>query len=146
LHLKDFNIPKDSDFIKTIDVLNTPEKICQYMSDNFKGYENLENDYTPYQMYQIKQGDCADYSCFAAFVADYHNIETYLVYIIIDVPWVDNLQAHLFTIYKVDNRYSFSDYAYYTNGFKTISDIIDTYAWVTHYTIYDCQMNIIDTF
>jgi hypothetical protein len=145
-HLKDFNMPNNSEFINTIEALDAPEKICQYMSDNFKGYENLDDDYTPYQMFQIKQGDCADYSCFAAFAADYHNIETYLVYIILDVPWSENIQGHLFTIYKVDNNYTFSDYSYYTDGFNSISDIIDTYAWVIHYTIYDCQMNIIETF
>jgi hypothetical protein len=145
-HLKDFNMPKDSEFIDTIETLDTPEKICQYMSNNFTGYENLEDDYTPYQMFQIKQGDCADYSCFAAFTANYHNFETYLVYIVLDVPWLETTQAHLFTVYKVDNHYAFSDYSYYTDGFNSISDIIDTYAWVTHYTIYDCQMNIVDTF
>jgi hypothetical protein len=145
-HLKDFNMPKDSEFINTIETLNTPEKICNYMENNFMPLENLENDYTPYQMFQIKQGDCADYSCFAAFTANYHNFETYLVYIVLDVPWLETTQAHLFTVYKVGNYYAFSDYFYYTDGFNTISDIIDTYVWITHYTIYDSQMNIVDTF
>ncbi|MDD3657154.1 MAG: hypothetical protein PHI72_10425 [Atribacterota bacterium] len=72
-HHKDFTIVEDDIFIETIEQLDTPGKICLYMEQNFLPAEALEDDYNPYQMFQLKQGNCADYACFAAFIAHYHS-------------------------------------------------------------------------
>jgi hypothetical protein len=78
-------------------------------------------------MFQVKQDNCADYDCFAAFVAHYHGYETFLAYMLISTPWMEYDQAHLITIYKIDKDYAYSDYACYFDGFSSIDEVIDNY-------------------
>jgi len=73
-NLNIFILPDDIGFMALIEELDIPEKICQYMADNFT---REQHDYplTPYQLYITRKGDCDDFSNFAIFIANYHGYE-----------------------------------------------------------------------
>jgi len=138
-NLSDFYIPDDLYFSDTIEALDTPQKTCDYMKENFTPCENPEHDWNPYQMFVYKFGDCADYCCFAAFVANYHGYKTYLVYII-----SNDISAHMITVYIVNDSYNYSNWdMYICKQAESIKEILDGFYPVMSYTVYDCDLNIV---
>jgi len=61
--------PDDGEFLAVIEELDTPQKIGDYMLENFT-YE-AHNFYAPdpYTLWKTKKGDCNDFSTFGVFIA-----------------------------------------------------------------------------
>ena len=151
-NLNNFVLPDDVKFLAVVESLNTPEKICKYMDDNFD-WEFYALSYSPYQMWLVnsyqkkissKKGDCNDYSCFAVFVAHYHGYETYQIF----VSYYDEKYAHILGVF-VEGSYTYSSNWYYfpikVNSFK---EIVEHHCFVTDrklkfYRVYDYEMNFI---
>lgn len=146
--LNNFILPDDIEFIRLVEELNTPKKICQYMLDNFtfKSYPYI--CLTPYQLYIIKKGDCNDYANFAIFIAHYHDYETYQIIMF----FLNDTYRHSIAVYKED-LYSFSDNGYYFTGkynYTTFLEIAEYDCYLRDkkylkYVVYDYDMNIVET-
>jgi len=143
-NLNYFTMPNDADFLALIKELDTPEKIGNYMEDNFI-YE-FHNLYAldPYTLWKVKKGDCNEFVTFGTFIANYHGYTTYQLGI-----FYKNLK-HRIAIYEEDNYYSITDNQYYYPDFDTFKDIVefdnvlkDNYNW-TKYIVYDYWNNIVE--
>ena len=136
-------MPGDIEFLALIEELNTPEKICQYMTDNFK-YKNNSVKLSPYQLYVAKKGNCDDFSLFATFIADYHNYETYQI--LIEFPSND---YHMTGVFKEGNYYNISENTLYVECFcQNFKEIMNFYlyrGWLS-YIVYDYDMNVIESY
>lgn len=151
-NLSNFALPDDLDFLALINELDTPEKICQYMLDNFETEEHPYNTLTPYQLYENKAGDCSDFSLFAVFIANYHGYETYQILVIFYHHVFGYAMGHTIGVFKEEGSYSISEGKYYIGGFgryrETFKGIIDfNYPedWWKSYTVYDYDMNVVET-
>ena len=145
-NIGNFVLPDDLEFLNLIEELDTPEKICQYMSDNFE-IENNIISLTPYQLYLTKIGDCNDLSTFAIFIAHYHEYEVYQLLLFYPAPVYLKDQWHAIAIYKEGNYYTISEvniYKYWIK-FKDFKDILNYFNGLTKYKIYDYDMNILET-
>ena len=141
-----FVMPDDLEFITLIQELDTPEKICQYMTDNFGYEEHLLATLTPHQLYLNKKGDCDDFSTFGVFLANYHNYETYQI----QIYFKSSVFFHTIAIYKENNKYNYSSNRIYfpiqASSFQEI--VIDSttdYYYYMQYKVYDFNMNIIES-
>lgn len=140
-----FTIPNDNGFISLIQGLDTPEKICQYMQDNFI-FELNTFLLDPYQLYVTRKGDCNDFAIFGVFFANCHNYETYQIAIFDE----DIRYNHCLAIYKENNSYNFSDNQHYFTinaiNFKEIVEYdycLRGNKWIK-YKVYDFDMNIVE--
>jgi len=137
-NLGNFTLPDDKEFIQTIESLDTLDKICNYMNDNFIPIEYNENVFDPYTMWQVKTGDCNDYASFAIFCANYHNYETYQIWLIFPDF------SHIIAVYKIDNGYLVSDWDYlHEKVYNSFSEIMQFF-YCKNYIVYDYNMNIIE--
>jgi len=135
-NLNHFILPDDAEFLALIQELDTPEKICQYMKENFEP-ENHDVTLTPYQLYLTRKGDCDDLAHFGRFIANYHGYETYLVLMHFDV-W------HAIAIYKEGNCYTFSDNQLYSKQcYNSFADILQIYNGWSKYIVYDYWNNVV---
>jgi len=140
-NLNNFILPNDIEFLKLIKELDTPEKICQYMLDNFESEEHSYITLTPYQLYLNKKGDCDDCSNFGIYIAHYHRYETYQFLMLFS----GNIW-HSIAVYKEGNCYTFSDNQIYSGGcYLSFDDILQIYNGWIKYKIYDYEMNIVET-
>jgi len=137
-------IPDNSEFIACISELDTPEKIGDYMLENFT-YE-IHDFYTlsPYELWETKKGDCDDFSAFGVFVADYHGYETWQIKIY-DNTWY----KHYVAVYNEDIWYSITDNSYYYFGFDDFREIVDYVCDIrdknwTKYIVYDYWDDIVE--
>jgi len=148
-NLNNFNIPDDIYFINVIDNLDTPEKICQYMEDNFNCQFNFFA-FSPYQMWlaniKNKAGDCNDYSCFAVFCADWHGYGTYQI----NITFKNENYTHFLAVYVENGKYNYSSNWFYfpiqANNFK---EIVEHHCWKNNrkwifYGVYNYRMEIIE--
>jgi len=143
LNPSQITMPDDIEFINLVKQLDTPEKICQYMQENFTFKNNPEYTPSPYTLWQIKEGDCNDFSTFACFIANYHGYETYQIII-----GYENIESkHSLAVFKEGKYYTFSSNYYYTDiaieSFKDIMKHITFSNW-TEYTVYDYNMNVVE--
>ena len=138
-NLDDFVTPNDIEFINTIEKLNTPEIICDYMRNNFTYKENPYHSTDPYQTWLDRTGDCNDYATFAIFVAHWHGYEVYQMHI-----YLKNLKdTHYLAIY-VEDGYSYSSLeSYFPLQFNTFLEIADRRTW-SKYIVYDYEMNVVE--
>ena len=142
-NVSNFVIPDDEDFIETINRLDTPQKICTYMKENFE-WEWTIRTYTPYQLWlvsrQNKYGDCSDYSAFAIFVAHYHGYEVFQMFM-----W-KNRMPHVLGVFVENDKYTYSDNQYYHPIYvKTFREVIENHSSeFQSYKVYDYNMNIIE--
>jgi len=138
-NISNFVLPDDVKFLAIIQELNTPEKICQYMTDNFETEEHPCITLNPYRLYLTKKGDCNDFSTFAIFIAHHHGYETYLVLMQFDV-W------HAIAIYKEGNCYTFSDnQTYYSDQcYTSFDNITQIYNGYSKYIVYDYWNDIVE--
>ena len=151
-NLNYFIMPDDLEFIAVVESLDTPEKICQYMRENFEHVITFFA-YSPYQMWllntQTKYGDCNDYSTWAIFVANYHGYETYQICVDADYGggWKHTLGVF---VEDVEGRYSYSSndehYNIHANTFKEIVDhhIKRRGIKLNNYKVYDYNMKLIE--
>jgi len=139
-----FVMPDDMEFMKVVQELDTPEKIGQYMKDNFEYKANLIYTKTPYQLWKTKIGDCSDFTSFGMFVANYHGYETYLA----NIHFRGSITYHTIAIYKEDGKYNFTNNQKYISVEKNdLREIIYMYFYyypqkaLKSYEIYDYDMN-----
>lgn len=136
-------IPDDEEFLTVVEELDTPEKICKYMKDNFLFEDHPIYSLTPYELYKTKKGDCNDYSTFAIFVSNYQRYTTYEIIISYGII------KHAIAVYEENGSYTFSslgdyfDYETLQNSFRDIVDLYTNYQWL-NYKVYDYDMNIIE--
>jgi len=138
-----FVLPNDVEFINTIETLNIPQKIGNYMRENFTYEAHRFFSLTPYELWSTQKGDCNDFSTFGTFVAHYHGYETYQIRIIQD----DGI-IHWLGVYK-ENIYSFTDCQNYFPDYETFREIVernylDKFADWASYQVYDYDMNLIE--
>lgn len=146
-NLNSFVLPDDIEFLALVQELNTPEKICQYMADNFV-YEPHNILLVPYQLYITKKGDCDDFAIFGIFFANYHNYETYQIALF----YKDIRYNHYLAVYKENNKYNFSDNQSYilleATDFREIANRYNfplrNIVWLK-YIVYDYDMNVVKT-
>ena len=147
-NLSNFILPDDSEFLTLIKELDTPYKIGQYMLDNFELEEHPYITLTPYQLYLTKKGDCNDFGIFAQFIANFHGYETYQLLMELPIYMNGFPIWHMIIIYKENNCYTYSD-LYFYNPFEQcytcFNDIMQLYNEWEYYTVYDYDMNIIET-
>ncbi|MBA7591284.1 hypothetical protein ES708_33436 [subsurface metagenome] len=149
-NLNYFVMPDDSEFLALVQELDTPRKICQYMTDNFIYEQHILNILNPYQLYIKRKGDCDDFANFAQFIANYHNYKTYLV----EICYSNYPYKHYIVIYEENGFYNFSDnQIYILVNYDNIPDIVKLdiqwhYNFYGHiwssYTVYDYDNNIIE--
>jgi hypothetical protein len=127
----------ETKFIDTIDALDTPKAICNYMEENFVydlpyNANNIEIDdqlvriypTDPYTFWQYKKGLCLDFADFGIFAANYHGYKTYLIKIF----FKDSPNNHYLVAYKENGFYSYSSNQYYYQiNASTFQEIIDHY-------------------
>ena len=147
LNLNDFVLPNDIEFINTIETLDAPEKICNYMKENFIYEPHLLYILNPYQLYITQKGDCDDFANFSIFISNYHGYETFLI----RIKWKNEFSFHYIAIYKENGKYNYSsNTVYYPINVSTLKEIIEHCLSIYYeyepknYTIYDYNMNIIE--
>jgi len=120
-----FVMPDDVEFIACISELDTPEKIGNYMLENFIYELHYFYDPDPYTLWKIKKGDCNDMSTFGVWVVHWHDYEAYQIMIF----WNGNFEKHWIAVYTEDDGLSFTDNQYYFNNygyfFDTFREIVE---------------------
>jgi len=142
--------PDDLEFIAVVESLDTPEKIGDYMLENFTYELHIFNILSPYQLYITQKGDCDDFANFSMFISNYHGYETFLV----KICYKNYAINHYLAIYKENNLYNFSVNQYYTFvNYDNFSDIVkfdsqwmyDFYGYIwSKYIVYDYDNNVIE--
>lgn len=145
-NLSNFVLPDDIGFISCIEKLDTPEKICNYMKDNFTYKEHIFYNPNPYTLWLIQEGDCNDLCTFAIFVANYHNYETYQIHIFFKGTFI----KHTLAVYLENDKYTYSNFkAYYPICASSFKEIVSHY-FINHelklkfYKVFDYNMNLIE--
>jgi len=144
-NLNIFVSPNDFGFSTLIEELDTPEKICQYMADNFET-ENHDVILTPYQLYITRKGDCDDFSAFAIFIANYHGYETYQILMLYPKPIYPVDTWHAIAVYKEYNYFTVSENQWYWDWvyFGDFRSIMNVFNGWTKYIVYDYNNNIVE--
>lgn len=147
LNLNDFVLPNDIEFINTIENLDTPEKICNYMKDNFTYKPNAIYNLDPYDLWLSQKGDCNDFATFAIFVANYHNYITCQI----SIHFKRTFMTHVLAVYLENNKYTYSNNkAYYPINVSTFKEIVEHYFnfpieyELDYYKVFDYNMNLIE--
>lgn len=121
-NINSFVLPDDLEFIQTIEQLDTPEKICQYMFFNFKYELQKYGVKTPYELWKTKKGDCNDFSKWVEFVGSYHGYETYQMRLIKEGI------NHWLGIFKIEGKYYYTDNQFYcSTPYVSLEEIFNTY-------------------
>jgi len=118
-------MPDDIEFLTLVEELNIPEKIGEYMLENFTYEVHEFYAISPYELWKIKKGDCNDFATFGMFIANWHGYETYLIKIF----YKDTFEKHVIAVYVEDDGLSFTDIRLYYNNdgfyFDTFKEIVD---------------------
>jgi len=123
-NLSGFIMPDDSEFLSMVEDLDTPEKICGYMEENFTYKYHGFYAPDPYTLWKLKEGDCNDFATFAVFIADWHGYETYQIQIF----FKNNLMYHYLGVFVEDEKYNYSNNkAYHPIGVNTFEEIVSDY-------------------
>lgn len=145
-NLNDFILPNDSEFLTLIEELDTPERTCQYMQNNFE-YENNSIALTPYQLFLIEKGNCDDFKNWAIYFPNYHEYETYQILIEFPSYEYEDDEYHMIGVFKEGNYYNISENMLYVEcfceSFKEIMNFNLYHGWIS-YKVYDYDMNIIE--
>jgi len=146
-NLSNFVLPDDLEFLAVVESLNTPEKISEYMQENFEYKYQPLKALSPYQLWKSKYGDCNDMACFGHWVANYHGIETYQI----EIKLKNSFETHWLAVYVEGDYYSFTDNQIYFYGYKTFREIVEKscndnicYEW-TSYKVFDYGMKVIES-
>ena len=147
-NLSNFTVPNDKEFTEIMETLNTPERICAYMEENFE-WELHFLTYSPYRMWlanKTKAGDCNDMSCFAVFVANYHEYETYQIWVF----FKHDLISHFLGVFVEDGKYTYSNnqhyHPIYADNFREIVEHYFSYQLkeFKSYRVYDYDNKIVE--
>jgi len=78
---------EEGDFQEVVNLLDTPEKLVDYMAENFKHYVEVygepPDEYIPYlpeDFFYIRVGNCENFSAFSSYVLDQHGYDVFLLY------------------------------------------------------------------
>ena len=119
-------LPDDLEFIATIEEVDTPEKIGNYMVENFtyEYHDGVCKD--TYILWKTQKGRCSDFAQFATIIANYHGYETYSIAINANYPGYGNV-GHALGVYAEDGKYTYSSNQYYYSGikFNTFEEIVN---------------------
>lgn len=145
-NLTHFVVPDDTEFIAIVASLDTPQKICDYLEENFTFKLSLYYAPSPYVFWLEKEGDCNDFADFGMWVANQNGWETYSVII-----YFGGFSSHALTIYVEDSLYNYQNVKKYktiqVNTFREVVEhwqsITTKYEWRT-YRIYDYDDNLIE--
>ena len=144
--LGNFVLPDDIEFINTIKTLDTPQKVCEYIQNNFIPEAHLFYNLNPYELYKTKKGDCYDTAIFAQFVANFHGYTTYIIVI----TFKDTSLKHALVVYEEEKGYTFSswgsyfDYETLQDNFRDIVNLYYNYNKWSKYTVYGYDTNTIE--
>jgi len=145
-NLNGFIMPDDLEFLVVVESLDTPEKICDYMKENFTYKEHLFYAPDPYTFWQLKEGDCNDFADFARFVANYHRYETYQILI----SFKNTLLQHALGVFVENDKYTYSNNKAYKPIYAdTFKEVIEHWEKsqseyeVKYYKVYDYENNLI---
>ena len=139
--------PDDPEFMAVVEELDTPEKIGNYMLENFTCEVHDLWALDPYELWKIKKGDCNDFSTFGVFIADYHGYETWQIRIYYD----NTIFKHSIAVYDEDIWYGITDNRNYFFGFDSFREIVDwdsdnfTFLDWRKYIVYDYWDDIVET-
>lgn len=146
-NLDNFVLPDDAEFLALVQELDTPQKISDYMVENFTYEPHTFYILTPYELFIIKKGDCDEFSNFARFVANYHNFETYQIKIFYE----GTFKKHVIAIFVENSYLSVIDFSYYFVGFHTFREIVNfnekymiPHREWSKYIVYGYDMNIVE--
>ena len=146
-NLNNFVLPDDIEFINTVKILDTPEKICSYIKENFIYEPHVFSAPDPYTLWKTKKGDCNDIATFAQFVANYHSYETYQMRIYFKKTFI----SHIMAIFKENGKYTYLNIkAYYPINVNTFEEVVFHFFSfpceykLDYYEIYDYNMNLIE--
>jgi len=137
--------PDDGEFLACIEELSTPQKIGDYMLENFT-YE--AHDFiakSPYELFLSKKGDCDEFAKFGVFIADYHGYETFIIHI-----FDNSFYSHMVAVYNEDIWYSITNGRYYSFGFNDFREIVEYVCYMsdrkwTKYKVYNYWDDIVET-
>lgn len=147
IYLSDFVLPDDIDFLKTINELDTPEKICSYMKNNFTYEAHYFYAPDPYTLWKTGKGDCYDFANFARYIANYHNYDTYQIHLF----FKGTSEKHTLAVYLENGKYTYSNdcnyYPLYTSSFNEIVSHYFNFPReyeLKSYGVYDYENNLIE--
>jgi len=136
-NLNSFILPDDIEFLALIQELDTPQKIGDYMLENFT-YEINSILLNPDQLFVTKKGNCDDFSFFATYIANFNGYETYQI--LIEFP---SEKYHMIGVFKEGNYYNISENTLYIESlcqsFKEIMNFHLYRGWLS-YIVYDYNM------
>jgi hypothetical protein len=141
--------PDDLKFSNLIKELDTPQKISDYMVNNFTYKASAFYAFSPYTLWVIKNGDCNDFATFGVFMADCNGYTTYQIL----VSYEHSDGSHCIAVYKEGDKLSFTENQYYFNNdghfFNTFKEIINFECKLLDlklevYIVYDYENNIIE--
>lgn len=117
--------PGKAEFMTIVEKLDTPQKISDYMLENFTYQKHSFYAPSPYQLWLTKNGDCNDFATFGEFIAHWHGYETYFMKIFYN----GTSYNHCIAVYVEEGGMSFTDNWYYFNNwgnwFETFREIVD---------------------
>jgi len=97
---------EEGDFQEVVNLLNTPEKLVEYMSRNFKHYVEVYgeppgeyNPYLPEDFFHIRVGNCEDFSAFSSYVLDQHGYNVFLLYYMALSHENGNIYGHTVSVF-----------------------------------------------
>jgi len=97
---------ENMDFKEVVASLDTPEKLVEYMRNNFNHYVTVYgeplDDYNPYlpeDFFQVRIGNCEDFSAFASYVLDHHDYNVFLLYYIALSNENNKIYGHTVTVF-----------------------------------------------
>jgi len=143
-NLNGWILPDDGEFLACIEKLDTPQKIGNYMLENFTYKAHNFYAPSPYKLWLTKNGDCNDFSTFGVFIADYHGYETFTIHI-----FDNSLYSHMVAVYNEDIWYSITNGRYYYFGFDDFREIVEYVCYIANrkwkkYIVYDFDMQVIE--
>lgn len=142
-NLNSFILPDDAEFLALIQKLDAPEKISDYMVENFTYEFHDLYAFDPYELYKLGKGDCNEFVTFGTFIANYHGYTTYQLGI-----FYKNYK-HRIAVYVENNYYSITNNQYYYPDFDTFREIVEfdsnsrLKTW-TKYIVYDYWNDIVE--
>jgi len=146
-NLNGWIMPDDLEFLTIIESLDTPEKICAYMKENFTYKEHPFYAPDPYTFWKIKEGDCNDFADFARFVANYHGDKTYQILIYFE----GTLLGHALAVFVENGKYNYSNIkAYYPIYVDTFKEVVSHFFKtcfeyeLQKYKVYDYENNLVE--
>jgi len=120
-NLNGWILPDDGEFLAVIEELDTPQKIGNYMLENFTYKVHDFTAQSPYELFLSKKGDCDEFAKFGVFIADYHEYE------------IDNsLYSHMVAVYNEDIWYSITNSRYYYFGFDDFKEIVEYVCYISN--------------